>query len=188
MAETRSNLSETALSSKTSQYRYPMIIQLFKILANALGLFLLIVLITSVFQGIFFKGINLKYLVLWLILILIPFITSNYYADIVTDEEFIYVQFLWTHLPIKWEELVSMEPSPYNLPRRPASWVIKTKKFTLFHRLYGVIYALSLRPCFLLNRGISNFDQLLEQIKTHLPEEENSRIKDIDKEKTPNSK
>ena len=187
MTETKRNLSQTALSGKTSQYRYPLIIQIFKILANALGLFLLIILITSIFQGIFFQGIEFKYFLLWFLLTLIPFMTSNHYADIITDEDFIYVQFLWTHLPIKWEDLISIEPSPYNLPRRPAAWVVKTKKFTLFHRLYGVIFALSLQPCFMLNRGISDFDQLIERIKTHLPEDKNSRIRDTEKEKSPDS-
>ena len=188
MAETGSNASKTVISNQTSQHRYAMIIQMFKILANALGLFLLIILITSIFQGNFFKGIEFKYYLLWLILILIPFLTSNYYADIITDENFIYVQFLWTHLPVKWEELISIEPSPYNLPRRPASWVIKTRRFTLFHRLYGMIFALSVQPCFLLNRGISDFDQLLERIKAHLPEDGASPVKDNEKEKIPNSK
>jgi hypothetical protein len=113
--------------------------------------------------------------------------TSNHYADIITDDEFIYVQFLWTHLPIKWENLIRIEPSPYNLPQRPATWVVQTKKFTFFHRLYGVIFTLSLQPCFMINRGISDYDQLMERIKAHLPEGETSRGMEGDGETSANS-
>ena len=181
MTEVKNKLSQSAVSANITQHRYPIFIQVFKIFANALGLFLLVVLITSIFQGIFFQGIDFKYFLLWALLILVPFLTSNHYADIITDEDNIYVQFLWTHLPIKWENLISIEASPYNLPRRQTAWVVKTQKFTAFHRLYGLIFDLSLQSCFMLNRGISDFDELMEQIKAHLPETEKTGEKIAEK-------
>jgi hypothetical protein len=151
-------------------YRYPWYIRWFFTIPLNISAFV----IPIYFVGKFiFRVITKKSLspeVLLAILFNVVFIcvvlilTANFFPEVKADNLGLYVSFLWYRLPVTWQDIIEIKPSFFNLPNRPTTWVVLTRTLTPFHRLYGLLYAFTFHPSFILRYEIENRGDLIEKI------------------------
>lgn len=109
------------------------------------------------------------------VLITIPFypivilITANFYQNITVTTEGLLVEFLWKELTVSWDEFIEIKPSYifWLAPRRAKTYVVLTNTLTPFHRFYGLLYGLSVKPAFIIYPTISEYQSLVETIESH---------------------
>lgn len=69
--------------------------------------------------------------------------------------------FLVFKIFVPWEELVDIKGIRFG------HFLVRTKRITFFHRIYGWIYSHSLYPSFMIRRDIAERDKLISEIKQH---------------------
>ena len=97
-------------------------------------------------------------------------VTANFFPDIDIDEYNLNIRFLWMRLSTSFSDLVAIKPSLSLLsrifrPSSPAVWVVATKRLSLFHRLYGLIYGFWRHPSFTISNSIENYDNLISLLR-----------------------
>jgi hypothetical protein len=101
---------------------------------------------------------------------MIPLLISAYFwQDIWVDEEGLLIEFLCKKLRVKWEEIIEVKPAWGFLGqknKRPL--IILVKGLTPFHRTFGVIYGLSIKPGFVIFSSVNDFQILKENTQNHI--------------------
>lgn len=105
---------------------------------------------------------------------MIPVLVSAYFRqDIWIDEEGLLVEFLWKKVTVKWEEIVEVKPAWGFLgqeSQRPV--IVLVHGLTPFHRAFGIIYAFSTKPGFVIHPLIRDFQIIKENLRSHVRNKE----------------
>ncbi len=92
-----------------------------------------------------------------------------FWQNITVTDEGLLVEFLWKDLFVPWDKIVEIKPA-YGFWRNSQNtkiYVVLTNALTPFHRCFGVIYGLSIKPAFIIYSTISEYESLVETIKSH---------------------
>ena len=153
--------------------RYPWYVRYMRLFMYGLGIIFplfwmayFIIRILSAFSSTTFEEIA-WIVVMVVISALFPILTANLFPDIEADKENIYIHFLWYRLPVKWQDIIGIKPSWANIPRHPTTWVVSTRTLTPFHRFYGLLYAFTVQPSFIIRYEITDRDKLIRLIRGH---------------------
>lgn len=96
-------------------------------------------------------------------------VTAYFFQDIWLDEEGLLVEFLWKKVRVKWEEIIDVKPAWGFLGQKnKRPMIVMVNGLTPFHRAYGVVYGLSIKPGFVIFSSISDFQVLKETIQSHI--------------------
>lgn len=101
---------------------------------------------------------------LWFLLIgwMVGFGLINMYPVVWTEPDGLVLSaFLFAKIRIPWGNVIDVKIR--NFPYRLA--IVQAHHITPFHRLYGWIYARTLKPSFIIRPQIQNYDQLIDEIK-----------------------
>ncbi len=96
---------------------------------------------------------------------LIVLLTSAYFfaQNVTVTNDGLLVEFLWQDLNVSWDEIIEIKPTF----RSRKTYVVLTNALTPFHRFIGLIYGLSVKPAFIIYPTISEYESLVETIKSH---------------------
>jgi len=115
------------------------------------------------------KILDILFLILlWSISMLI----SAYFLgqNITVTADGLLVEFLWKDLFVPWDKIIEVKPA-YGFWRNSRNikiYIVLTDALTPFHRSLGVIYGLSVKPAFIIYSTISEYESLVETIKSHV--------------------
>ena len=70
--------------------------------------------------------------------------------------------FLISKVFIRWSELIDIKGIRFG------HYLVRAKRITFFHRIYGWIYSRSLYPSFVIHRDIIERDRLISEMKQHI--------------------
>lgn len=147
-------------------YFHPLYLQWFKrIFAVLAFVYPTYLLLTSTSSNALTR-IAEVFLALFVMVVLL--ITAYFYQDIWADEEGLQIEFLWRKIRVRWVDVVDVKPVWGFLgqkDKRPV--IVLVNGLTPFHRSFGVIYGLSLKPGFVIFSSINDFQILKEQIQNH---------------------
>ncbi|MBL8050886.1 MAG: hypothetical protein JNM46_06660 [Anaerolineales bacterium] len=102
-----------------------------------------------------------------------PFIflaMTFWYADVEIKTEGLLVHFIFKSLLIEWEDISLIKPAQF-FGIGSKSWgsiVVVKKGLTQFHRIYGIVYALTQNPAFLIVSSIRDYEELISIIKNNI--------------------
>lgn len=89
------------------------------------------------------------------------FVAMNLYPTIwAGDEGLVLSYFVFWRVRVPWDEIVDMKPIPF----RSRDVLVRARRVTPFHRLFGLRYWLSLMPSFVIARDIEDRDELIREI------------------------
>ncbi len=101
---------------------------------------------------------------------MIPFLVSAYFwQDIWIDEAGLLVEFLWKKIRVRWVDLIEVKPAWGFIgqeSKRPV--IVLVNGLTPFHRAFGIIYAFSTKPGFVIHPSIRDFQIIKENIRSHM--------------------
>lgn len=110
-------------------------------------------------------------------LVLIAFYSINmlilayfFCQNITVTDDGLLVEFLWKDLMVSWDKIIEIKPAYGFLKSRQNTkriYIVLTNALTPFHRLFGLIYGLSVKPAFIIFPTISEYQSLVETIKMH---------------------
>jgi hypothetical protein len=116
------------------------------------------------------KVLGILFLILlWSISMLIS--AYFYGQNITVTEEGLLIGFLWKDLIVSWDKIMEIKPvyGFWRNSRNPKPlYIVLTDALTPFHRLFGLIYGLSVKPAFIIYPTISEYQPLVETIKMHM--------------------
>ena len=129
-------------------------------------------LVLSLFPNVISKG-NLSALGglgFTLLHLTVFLLAAYYYQDIYVDDHGLMIEFLWTKIRVHWEDIIEVK-YVWGLrflreEKRPL--VVVVKSLTPFHRVFGVLYALSLKPAFIIDVTIDDFQSLKKNIQKRI--------------------
>ena len=96
-------------------------------------------------------------------------VTTYFFQDIWVDEEGLLIEFLWRKIRVRWADIIQTKTAWGFLgseKNRPL--IVLVNGLTPFHRAFGVIYAFSIKPAFVIHPSISDFKILKETIQHHI--------------------
>ena len=101
---------------------------------------------------------------------MIPILGSAYFwQDIWVDEEGLLIEFLWKKVRVKWDEIIEVKLAWGFLgPESKRPVIVLVHGLTPFHRTFGIIYAFSTKPGFVIHPSISDFQILKETIQSQI--------------------
>lgn len=104
-------------------------------------------------------------LVVWILMIgwLVGLALINIYPTVwVGDEGLVVSTFPFGRVSVPWVEVIDVGAGyvPFG-----NSTLVRTRRLTLFHRIYGWQYSRTLYPGFLVRRDIEDYDRLLHEIR-----------------------
>jgi hypothetical protein len=156
-------------NSEKIKFRYPFLIRLFTIAATISAFLTPIYIIGNFVLQYSAKNVLVEQTILLATLykalaycVALVFF-ANAYPEITVDKNGLYVHFLWYRLPLTWQDIIEVKPYFFSLPNRP-SWVVRTRKLTPFHRLYGLLYSFTFLPSFFIFSTIENYEELTKII------------------------
>jgi uncharacterized protein with PQ loop repeat len=95
---------------------------------------------------------------------LVALVFFNFYPEVVTDEQGIRISFMFSWVRILWQDVIDIGAG-----HPPAgTTLVRARKITPAHILYGWIFAYSSFPAFLIGRTVNDRDDLIKQINRHL--------------------
>jgi hypothetical protein len=101
---------------------------------------------------------------------MIPLLVSAYFwQDIWVNEEGLLIEFLWKKVRVKWDDIIEVKLAWGFLgqeSKRPV--IVLVHGLTPFHRTFGIIYAFSTKPGFVIHPSISDFQILKETIQSQI--------------------
>lgn len=117
------------------------------------------------------------YLSVTIVSLTILTVAMNIYQGFTISNKGINFQvFIFWRFFISWEEIISIER--FDLPLHKLSGyqgalyqfpigyhVIITKRLTLFHRLLGILLGKSMKPAFIIHKGLINHDEAIEMLQ-----------------------
>ena len=110
----------------------------------------------------------LSIMLLWLTVMLIN--AYFYGQNITVTHDGLLIEFLWKDLMVPWDKVIEIKPAfgfLRTLRTQKHICVVLTDALTPFHRLFGLLYGLSVKPAFIINVTISDYQSLVETIKKH---------------------
>ena len=163
-----------------NKYRYPRWLRLFSMVPSIffiLGLFFcidwIVIELGMVNGTIFGKTATINYESylkngLTLLFFGLYFLSNFNEIDIVNEGIKVSVfYFYWIFIP--WGDIIDITTYPIPGFSNPSiSRIIKVRKFTIFHRLSGIIYFTGIHPIISINKYISNYDDLVNSIESNL--------------------
>ena len=96
-------------------------------------------------------------------------VTAYFFQDIWLDEEGLQIEFLWRKTRVRWADTRKMKTAWGFLgseKNRPL--IVLVNRLTPFQRAFGIIYAFSTKPGFVMFPSISDFQILNENIQSHI--------------------
>jgi hypothetical protein len=87
------------------------------------------------------------------------------FPDVGISEEGLRIEFLWSKISVPWNKVIAINPLPTHIFR---VWLVKTDELTLFHRLYGLYYGLSIKPCFAIHSTLRDHLELTQEIRKQI--------------------
>ncbi|MEO5887212.1 MAG: hypothetical protein ABIQ77_06060 [Anaerolineales bacterium] len=89
--------------------------------------------------------------------------------NIAVMDEGLMVEFLGKDLFVPWDKIIEIKPAYgfWRNSRNTKIYIVLTDALTPFHRFFGVIYGLSVKPAFIIYSTISEYESLVETIKSH---------------------
>jgi hypothetical protein len=100
------------------------------------------------------------------VILLISSYAVNLYPNVEVVEDGLWVDFFWTRRHLPWSNLVDTIETGKMAYK---SWAVEVKRFSLLHRLYGLLYLKSFsRPCFIVFSYLPNHDKLIEKINREI--------------------
>jgi hypothetical protein len=69
--------------------------------------------------------------------------------------------FLFFYIYISWSEIMDINPGSV----RFGHCLVRARRITVFHRVYGLLYSHTLYPSFLIGKNIEDREQLFSEIK-----------------------
>lgn len=99
------------------------------------------------------------------------------FSNIKTDNNGLYVNFLFRTHFVKWEDVLDIRPMKFfGIPTFGTTNIIVLKRgLTPFHRLYGIVYGSTPKPSFCISSQMRGHVELKHEIKQHI---KNSHQKD----------
>ena len=85
------------------------------------------------------------------------------------DGEGLEIEFLWRKVRVRWLDIIEIKAVWGSLGQeknRPL--IVLVNGLTPFHRIFGVLYGLSIKPGFVIFPSISDFRELKETIQHHV--------------------
>jgi len=161
------------MKSITHQYPFQRFSSFSFGLVNILGFFIPIAIPLYLFylstnnQNSFTLGEVIVYCVIGIFAGITSLFAGNYRPIIISDAVGLHTTFLWKDLDVNWNDVKDIKPL-FNIPWFKKRLVIKTNSLTPFHRLYGILYSFSLSPSIIMERGISDQDELIRRIKSSI--------------------
>jgi len=153
------------------QYSHPKYIQWSKnvlaILAFVCSLYFLLIAISRLISNNIFEGVAE---IAFSFFLLISILVGAYYfgQDVWINEEGLQIEFLWRIMKVQWVDIIETKMiwgSFGKEKNRPL--IVLVNGLTPFHRVFGVLYGLSIKPGFVIFPSISNFLKLREIIQLH---------------------
>ena len=159
----------------SKKFQYPSYIRWFMRVFNVLGILTPLYFMGSFFITAFQTGNPVSNLI-WLVVVLravligvFLILTANYFCEITADKDGLWITFMWKKIRVRWQNIVEIKPTIFNIGGGATqSWIVLVNGLTPFHRLYGLMYGLSLLPGFVVGLPISNSEELLKLMKDHL--------------------
>ncbi len=92
-----------------------------------------------------------------------------FWQDIWVDEEGLQIEFLWRKIRVRWVDLIETKAvlGSWLAPEKNRPLIVLVNGLTPFHRIFGVLYGLSIKPGFVIYPSISDFQILKETIQLH---------------------
>ena len=110
-----------------------------------------------------FSFLFLFLMMMWILVI------SYFLQDIWVDEEGLLVEFLWRKIRVRWVDVIETKiawgflGSEQNRPL-----IVLVNGLTPFHRIFGVLYGLSIKPGFVISVSNSEYQVLKKTIQGHV--------------------
>jgi hypothetical protein len=151
---------------KTRLYRYPPNIQVVKIGGWLMTIIVLVFVVLAVSSRPLALIVSpweaLSVLFLLAFGASVSLYIANLYPNIGVDEQGILVGYLWHYLRVPWQEIIDARPirAVFGLS---LVWLVRTKRLTLLHRLYGFPHT-----GFFISSMISNYAELIREIEHHV--------------------
>lgn len=95
----------------------------------------------------------------------------NLYPDLATDDTGLYVKFYFSWLFVPWENIASFHEglvSSFLLRSRKTYFVLVRDRLTIIHWIISLEQLGGWGPGFLVSQSISDYDQLVDTIKSNL--------------------
>lgn len=91
------------------------------------------------------------------------------FSNIKTDNNGLYVNFLFRTHFVKWEDVLDIRPMKFfGIPTFGTTNIIVLKQgLTPFHRLYGIVYGSTFKPSFCISSQMRGYIELKHEIKQH---------------------
>ena len=90
---------------------------------------------------------------------------TNLYPNVTETEEGLLIQFFWSHLLLRWEDILQVnEAGKVGFK----TWVVEARKLSPLHRLYGLLYLRRLRPAFVIFSNLEDHMTLIHEIERHI--------------------
>lgn len=85
----------------------------------------------------------------------------NFHPTVWVGDEGLAISYLGRRIMISWDEIVDVGVGfvPFG------HTLVRARRITPFHRVYGWLYSLSFLPSFVIGRDIENRDELLREIR-----------------------
>ena len=119
------------------------------------------------------KSVISKVLDIFFIMLLwstVMLINAYFYGQNITvTDEGLLIEFLWKDLFVPWDKIIQIKPAYGFLgnSRNTKIYIVLTNALTPLHRFFGVTYGLSIKPAFIIYSTISEYESLVETIKSH---------------------
>ncbi|HZM22680.1 MAG TPA: hypothetical protein VFC02_13110 [Anaerolineales bacterium] len=97
-------------------------------------------------------------------------VAAYFHQDVYVDDQGLFVEFLWNKIKVPWQDIIEVKyiwgVGFLREEKRPL--VVVVKSLTSFHRVFGVLYAKSIRPAFIIDVTIDDFQTLKKTIQKHI--------------------
>ena len=148
---------------KTRFYRYPLNMQVVKVGGWFMAFIVLILMLVAILANplaiIVSPGKAFSVLLPLAFGTVVSLYIANLYPSVGIEDDGLLLGFLWHHLRVPWKEIIEIRPigSLFGLS---SAWMVKTRKLSLLHRLYGFPH-----PGFFVSSAISNHAELIKEIE-----------------------
>jgi hypothetical protein len=88
----------------------------------------------------------------------------NFYPEVLVDEEGMQISFMFSWVRILWQDVIDCRERHLLI----GATLVRARKITPVHILYGWMFANSLFPAFLISDTIDDRDDLIREINHHL--------------------
>jgi len=158
------------MPNKPKLYRYPLILEIWQMIGKFVGIALLLLIVLAIAKYLPNYQTITERIKIVLVLILSIFLIMfgvNFYPRIKVDENGLQVEFLWRWLRLEWKDIDGIR-TVYTPLGVFVCWMVKSRKLTRLHRLYGLFVDFEFVPCFLIYPRMNNHLELIYEIKQHL--------------------